>query len=412
MKAALATLCLALPGLLVHPASSPAQQPGHAMHPPMPDQQLFFQYRLLRDDQPIVVRKDLDLQSPSWPAELDQVVTLPAPLAPVRLTRYLPAARLEQKVVADASGQGKPALEISINGPTQSHQRWLTADDPERNQVASFIGTWRYMSVADEPERDLLRSQFDDELTREPKLRVGLSDGTAEQALELKVGQRQELAASGCAVLVRSFFPHYAMNLDKKEPVNRSKKRMNPAVLVEIEHQGKKESRWVFAKFPAFTTGGSNELPIRIELDCPVDREQSKPDFVLVTIARAKHEVWARHEGQSTHRSLKIGEKLAIPGSQYTFRMVRFEPSGRLIEDYHPADGEGAVTALLVEFSDASGQRRPLWLQLGQERAITTAQGRATLAFGSRSAGPPATPTSGGPASGGPTSQGHASGGR
>jgi hypothetical protein len=108
---------------------------------------------------------------------------------------------------------------------------------------------------------------------------------------------------------------------------------------------------------------------------------------------------------------LKTGEQVAIPGSQYTFRMVRFEPSGRLIEDYHPTDGKGAVTALRVEFTDVSGQRRPLWLQLGQERAIPTAQGRATLAFGSRPAGPPAPATSGGPTSQGHASGGHASGG-
>ncbi len=244
------------------------------------------------------------------------------------------------------------------------------------------------MAVADKKQRDDLFVQFKSESTQPPKLIVSRMDRSGAQEVPVKEGLSRSLDELGCRVTVRRFFPHFAMDNETRKPTNLSKKRLNPAVLVDITYQGIQEQRWAFAKFPEFNTGEARNVPIRVMLDCPVDDTNGTPNFALVTTAARDHEVWTRHEGKITARPLALDDAVAIIGSQYNFRATRFVASGRLVERYRPAAGarfesRTSVPALKIEITDDLGERMPLWLELGKPRVISTPKGPLTLTFSS-----------------------------
>jgi hypothetical protein len=372
----------------VGPPAALAQSSGHGFHPPMPGQEYVLQCRVGEGSGASVVEAALKIPSLTTPCDLDQAVELPAPLAPIRVKRYLPQAVQEQKAMPDESPDARPAIRISVDGPTQAYQRWLLADDPERNRLLSLIATWRYMRAADTKQRDELFEQFKTELTRPPRLIVARPDGSGAREVTAEAGAMHTLDELGCNIRVESFFSDYAMDNKTKQPVNQSPKRLNPAALVEIEQEGKKERRWVFAKFPDFKAGKGEGLPYRITLDCPQEKENPTPDFALVTVGRSDNQAWIRHEGRTTSRPATPDERIEIAGAQYTFRVMQFEPAARLVEEYRPTEQKAAVTALQCEWVDGSGARVPVWLELNTPRVVPLAKGPVVLTFAPRQAAP------------------------
>ncbi|HUU83470.1 MAG TPA: hypothetical protein VM243_08205 [Phycisphaerae bacterium] len=364
-----------------------AQPPGHGQHPPMPDQKLYLHCRLGSGDDATSIEVPVELRSAAMPAELDQLVKLPAPLPPIHLERYLPQARLEQNVVPDGSGAGPPAVLVSIEGPTQSYQRWLIADDPLRNRLVSYVGTWRYMTVKDQRQREELFAQFEHELTREPRLVITSAEDHASVEVPAHPGTPHALEQSGCSVRVLKFYPHFGLDSKTKQAVNRSDQRVNPAALVEVDCQGRRQEEWVFAKFPGFSMGEKSALPIRIALDCPQESSGATPGFTLVTIGRARHEVWTRQAGEARARPLSQDDRIEITGSQYAFRAAGYVPSGLLEEAYHPTTGRAGVSALQARTLSASGEQETLWLELGKARLVGTASGPIMVVFGPRQSG-------------------------
>jgi len=268
-----------------------AQHPTHTTHPLMQSERLYVHCQLLNLSPPKTVVTPLVITSPLVGERLNQVIELPSPTAPVRVLQFLPHASMKQNVVSAAEGGGSPAVEVSIEGPTQSYRRWLVADDPERNRLISYIGSWRYMSVADEAQRDELRRQYETEFTRDPTLFVARADGSGGHSLTVKVDAVQTFEDLNCKVRVRKFYTDYAMDRATQTPINQSDRRRNPAVLVDIEREGVTETRWVFAKFPGFEPQEGERLPFRVTLDCPAQAASEVADFVLVTIGRKTHEV-------------------------------------------------------------------------------------------------------------------------
>lgn len=383
------TCCASLASLLTSAVAASAQPPGHGFHPPMTDQKYYLQCQLTVDDVQSTVEVPIDLASVMAPADLNQVLELPAPHQPVRLRRFLPQAVLEQMVVpAKQEAAGQASIDLSIEGPTQSHKRWLMANDPQRNRLVSFIGTWRYMAVADKQERDSLLAQFETELTRVPTLIAEGDDGGAALELPAKEGAVHKLEKFEATVRVVKFFPHFGVDSKTNQPSNQSAKRINPAVLIEVEHDGKKSEQWIFAKFPDFAKSGQPSLPFRVTLDCPPDKKSAAPDFTLVTVGLREHEVWIRQAGTSSTKALALDEAVDVAGSQYEFRIARFVPAGRLVEEYRPSRGKGAVSALQVEVAAAAGEDGRAWLELGKQRAVPTASGPILLLFSPQPSSP------------------------
>lgn len=380
-------------GAMLHgagPAAAQSPGSGHGFHPPMPGQELFVECRLGVSSPPTTIESVLPISVPMAPLELDHTVALPAPWAPIRVKQYLPRAVRDQNVVPVDDEHGQPAVLLTIDGPTGKFDRWLVAGDAERNRLVSLIGTWRYMAVPNPEQRDGLFQQFEQELTRAPTLRVTRAGSDEFAELPAKPGETRTFENLGITVTVRRFYSDFGLRDDTKEPTNRSEKRLNPAALVEIDDHGKKEEQWVFAKFRDFMAHESDALPYRITLDCPLERKSPIPDYVIATVARARHELWTRHQGGTTSKPIGLNEPTKVEGSKYSFALTQFLPSGRLVETYRPTEGKGAVTALRIDVVASSGAApTPCWLELGKPRVIPTDVGPLTLTFASRVAGSP-----------------------
>ncbi len=364
-------------------AGAQAQIAGHGVHPPMPDQKFYLYCRLTEAGQTQVIESELAIPSPTLPAELDQAVELPAPRSPLRVVQYLPRAELEQRV--EPQDGGKPAIELSVEGPTQSHRLWLIAGDTEHNRLTSLIGTWRYMAAASGTERDELLKQFQDELTRPATVVISRAEGGPVETIPAEPGTERKLAEFGCTVRVAEFYPDFSMDRTTRKPSNQSDKRRNPAVLVAIEQDGKQDERWVFAKFPGFQAEKA-ALPYRVSLDCPIETKRTTPDCMLITLDRATHEAWLRHAGETKVQAIKAAETVEVPDSQYTFAIAQFIPASRLIEEYHASEKKGAVAAIKIALKGTGQDLGPYWVESGKERTIETDQGPVVLWFGPRQA--------------------------
>ncbi len=367
-----------------------ATPPGHGGgHPPMPEQTFLLQCRLDGGPAPFNIETEIKLPSAAEASTLKQDVTLPTGLGTLQLKQYLPRATLTQQVEHATDPKAPPAVQITISGPKQSLDRWLVSGDAERNRLTSFIGTWRYMAVEDNSQRDELLRQFKTELTRDPMIVVSsLKPAGPTGQLLAKAGTSKQFETLACRVRVKEFFSHYALDDSKKEPVNVSDKRVNPAALVEIEHDGRREERWVFSRFPAFGTGQADALPFRVVLDCASESKGTTPDFVLVTTGRRAHETWWRHLGKQSFKKLSVGEKTPVPDSQYTVAIKAFEPTARLVETFASSKGRGAGPALRFVLAPPGKPPVVVWLQQGKQRSVPTAKGTMFVVFGPGPTGP------------------------
>jgi hypothetical protein len=355
-------------------ADANGQHTGHGAHPPMPDARFCARVRAINAVSSDSSNVALELRSVSVAAELNQPIVVPESQASFRVVQYLPSTELEQTVAADESGQASPAIELAVEGPTQSMRRWLVADDPERNRLISYIATWRFMAVKDAARRDALLEQFRTELTRVPAIRIASSDRENWHGLPLDVGRTQDVPELGCAVTVRQFVPDYATDRTTLTASSKSERMKNPAALVDIEHQGIKEAKWVFAKFPGFSEA-DRQLPFRVILDSPIETDGRVPDIAVVAVGNSHHETWIRKDGETTSTPLCINSQQAIPGSQYALRIVQHVTSARLVETYRPVSHGKGRPAIEIEYPDEKGNAARAWLGMGHSRRLATQGG-------------------------------------
>lgn len=351
------------------------QPTGHGVHPPMPDAKLFLKVQLPLAQPPMTKEVPLQLKTTFAAEALSQAIELPDSTLGLRAVRYLPAATMEQTATADENGASPPGIELAIEGPSQSFRRWLSADDPERNRLMSYIATWRYMAVTDAGQGDSLFRLFETEFTRPPTLHISDREGRRDVELVAEVGTTATSAELSAIVTVKQFFPDYAIDKATLEPSNQSDRRRNPAALVEIKKADKVEERWIFSKFPDFSHAGTARMPVRVTLDCPMETEGAAPDFAVVTLARSNHEVWTRAGGRAVRSPLSVDQSVNIPGSAYGFRLTAFVPSAKIVESFRPAEkgkGRPAVELAFKGESDAEGR---MWLEIGQTRRIPTPGG-------------------------------------
>ena len=356
------------------------QMPGHGGHPMMPTQKLVLRCRLDVDGEQRVVEEVLEVPSALAPADLTQTLALPAPWPAVTATKFLPQATLRQQVEPAADGQGQPAMYLAIDGTKQHYQRWLVANDAERNRLLSLIGTWRYMAVREEADRDALVKQFEEELTRPPQLMIAARDGSWSHSYGIEPGTSHEVKEAGSVVRIKQFLPDFAVRSEGGEPISRSDQRYNPALLVEVQAGEKRVERWLFAKFGGFQMHESADLPFEARFDCPLAKKSNAPDFLVLTLLPERHEVCTRYEGKTRTTPLVPQKPVDVPGARYTFKMEQFVASGRLVETYETVEGGRGSPAVEIRTVDKDGQVVHVWLPLGKEQTLELAPGRLAVA--------------------------------
>jgi hypothetical protein len=372
-----------LSGVMVF-AITVAQPYAYGLHPPRPGQPLYLYCQMELDNKTLEAEVPLEMSSSLVHHELDQVVQFAEAVPALHLKEFLPNAALKQRAVAHTGEDAGRAILVSIEGPTQSFQRWLVANDPARNRLVSFIATWRYMAVDTPGHRDDLLEQFKTELSREPTVLVERTDTGQSAELPAEAGTVWPLPELKCKVSVKTFLPDFSIDSKSGKPVRKTGKRVNPAALVRVEHEGKSEERWVFAKFPEFRSDAEQSLPFRFTLDCPLEKQSTAPDFLLLTVGEDAHEVCTRRDDKTVTTRISRGDEVKIAGSQYSFKIAGYLPSARLIEEYEPSEQHGHVSALRLEMKGENGQPVSYWLEISRQRSIPTEHGPMTVVFSPR----------------------------
>lgn len=309
-------------------------------------------------------------QATTAAVDLEQTVSLPGGFAAVKLVQFLPSAEIHQ-TMTPVKLEGLAGVELVFEGSGDTRHRWLAAGDPTRDLLTSFIGTWRYVVAKDRAQRDAFHREFSGESTRAPSLVASRPDGANATSWTFGASETRTFADLGCTLRIVSFFEDFSMNRETRVPYSRSKKMLNPAVLVEIEHKKQKAQRWVFARFPDFQLHKSEDIPVKIQLDCPTDDMSSTPGFIVMSTAGTDHEIWIRTGGEVKVMPAKLNEKIDVPGSKYTFHVAGFMSSGSLAETYKPTterDG-GPVLRVEVPKAGATGSET-VWLEAGKPRTI------------------------------------------
>jgi len=364
---------------LLIPAALSHAQMGHGHHPAIAQQRLSLEARFLQDGTTKARRTKLEIADPSVAQNLDQVIHLAPGLAPVRVRAYLPSAALDQSISPDPTGKAPAATLVSIEGPRQSITRWLVADDPQRNRLTSLIGTWRFMTVESEIQRDRLYYDFKTEHSRPPRLVVAGPGGESPISWIAEPGTIHDLPSLNGRLRVLEFYTHYGVSNETGRPMNVSAKRVNPAVRVELDRDGVREKRWVFAQFPDYKTGEPETIPWRLTLDCPAEGKSPRPDVAVVLTRPDTWEVWLRQQGSTRALPATADRKVDLPGSQYAFRLRELVPSGRLVETYAATDGKDGVQALRVQTVAAGGGEVDAWLTPNKPYIVSGRNGPITL---------------------------------
>jgi len=361
-----------------------AYPPGHTSRDTSGSAGLLFTCRVDTLPAPVSAEINLEIPPSREPVDLAQELELPAPLSSIRLGLFIPKSKCKQSFVPEQGEDAHSGIEISIDGPSQSYQQWLIAGNPERNRLISLIGNWRYMAVDGIKQRNQLFEQFAKELTREPTIAISKLNGQAEHQFPLKIGETKTFADLNCSVRVREYFPHFVIDEASGKPINFSEKQENPAVLVEIRHEGRTEERWVFARFADFKADEFERLPFRITIQCPSEKTNDLPNFAIVSIGDTGHELWTHKDDKHLSRPIGLRDRIEIKPTDYTFHVSRFVPAGRLIETYVPTDQKVGRAALQIGTFDGNGNEVEIWLEKGKSRVIPTALGPMTIGFGPR----------------------------
>jgi len=366
-----------------------AVAPAQPKHPEVSREKLYFECKLEVNGKQHKVEVPINLLSPQLPGKPDQEVKLPLGFPPIRLVQYLPWAKLHQTLVGDKGPFAGPAMIVDIIGPKLSYRRGLAANDPVRNRMDSLIGSWKYLAAADGKERDRLFHEYENELTRAPRLIIGTIDQRAAAEVPVEAGTTHVLKKLGCTIRIKTFYPTFTAGQEPPpkaaaEPDGKPVKRLNPAARLEVEWEGNKEEWLVFSRFPEFNRTGEKKAPYTIRLDCPYDHPQRVPHFALVTVGKARHEVWTRLGGKTTSRPLGLEDKIPIPGCKYTFSVSKFSPEARIKEDYELTREKIASTVLKIQTTGLEGEPTTVWLRYARPTTVTTNVGPIYLLFGKR----------------------------
>lgn len=147
-----------------------AQHGEYNHQPPRVNLQLIFSYQL--NTATGTIREVINIEKQAQDGALNQTIVLGEGKGEIKLLRYLARASREQTMIADDTKQAQPALLLSIDGPTQSMQRWMIASHPQRNRLNSLIGKWRYFAIDDPSKRNEQLAQFENEYDRSASLLI------------------------------------------------------------------------------------------------------------------------------------------------------------------------------------------------------------------------------------------------
>jgi hypothetical protein len=301
-----------------------------------------------------------------------------------RLLAYLPHATCEETWIADATGQGGPAVQFKAIGQNGAlvADGWIV-DQQFGDAVA--IGPLRLQlerAASDAMRDDFLRPSAE-AVGGQGRLTMYFGDATERVDIEGQVGKKIALGSAGAAVEIVAYLPSAAP--DKLGNfTSKSDEPKNPMVelRVHLPEQELPLRQIAFAKDPLLNLDGvySRVCPVKFRYEHPAVQPQSGVDLLQTSDGGLFGRL--RVGGQLTSLGkLAPGAKLPLPGN-FTLEIVQHIPRAARKVTFTQAPAGKRPTAngpsgpaALVEIA-VGGKREQTWL-----RSNDPHYGQATLAL-------------------------------
>jgi hypothetical protein len=330
-----------------------------------------------------------DLGDPTAPADLSASAVSEDGQLRLTLKRYMPHARITPLGKPDPSGKAGPAVEILMSVVGQAMPRWLAADDPQYNELPS-PAAMTYVRLSEGRTIDDEIQYLKQLASSEPTLIVRDPSGRDRPvAHTIAPGKALDLLGGKLKLRIKRLLTDYHMDPKTGQPVNRSDKPRNPAVVVEAEANGKSQQAILFARYPGFSrnaTHAGRTLVFRWHMPKP---HMGLGQMTLVDRADGPLTLLIARGGKVQRLAVKAGETTPIAGQNVTLKLVRRLPSARI--EVKAENVSNALRRPTVQVQIAQGDEpvETVWITARRPVARRTSKGVLQLRLGIRRVKPP-----------------------
>jgi len=260
------------------------------------------------------LRLPLLIADESKPQTIDSVLPVRNTPIKVRIKQYVPDLTWETVAVDDPNGG--PVARLTFKGESLNQQLWLSARDAGRQTVSSHIGG---VTIRELPETDRAAEVLSGLVDPDAVGIVNVWPGEAEgpQAYVAKPDRAIELPDGQGTLSMLQYMPHYSIDRQTKEVVNRSETAVNPAFEIRLEHGGQEYHRWLWSKFAA-SPHKKQSLPFPIKfVDFHLGREPGQ--YILATANGMQPHLFHIQGDRRCVEKAELGRSYAFKDERYAF---------------------------------------------------------------------------------------------
>ena len=271
----------------------------------------------------IFVQTSLEKQGLSFPVKVDNedkpqklssvLPVLGTPLK-IKLAQYLPDLGWDTTAVKDKNGG--VVVELTAKGPDLKQKIWLSSTDPAKKSSSSSIGGIELITLnnANSVEK-LLRGIIDTNSVG--IITIWPEDSGAPIEYVVDRLKTTTIGKSKYSIKILEFFPHYSVDTQTKEVVNRSDKPVNPAIKVSLSDGKKSYEQWLWSKFPSYPHT-ENKLPLRIQFTY-FDANMADGRYILVAVQGAEPWLFFAKDEKTQLEKAVIGQPYPFTKENYSF---------------------------------------------------------------------------------------------
>ena len=332
----------------------------------------------------ILVQTDLEKQGLSFPIKVDdedkpQKLTSVLPVLgtpiEIKLAQYLPDLDWDTAAVKDPNGG--VVIELTVKGQDLEQDIWLSSSDPAKQSVSSRIGGIELKTLNNgKGVEKLLREMVDTNA-------VGIITAWADDGdspVEYVANRLETITVpiSKYSVKVLDFFPHYSVDTQTKEVVNRSDKPVNPAIKISVSDGENTSEQWLWSKFPSYPHT-ENKLPIRIQFTY-FDPNMAEGRYTLVAAREAEPWLFFVRDGKIQLEKALIGQPYPFTNKDYFFTIGKVSDGSIIKTDWKNGSEKLSKPAIVAVVKQDDSEQEVV-LELNKPFHHKTASGTMILIY-------------------------------
>lgn len=328
----------------------------------------------------------LDFGNRPWIQNVNRTFSIPSDGKPITVVvdRYLPNARVEEKVVVGE--EEFPAVRLELTAAGEAPQEaWLFSRDPERfgfrwGEAHVFfleVRTEEELLAIEHPDKTLKPDDKGILYLEFPKL--GL---IREIPVNASLGKTIPIEGTPYTLSLKDYFADFAIT--EGGPTSRSDSPQNPALAFLLKGPEGEDPFLVFALHPEFEERHGIKRVIFVKATYEMQTTLPPLPPALVGIIRSPKEwrvVMTSPDGSEQKLvPLTPNETYTHPWLDLSFRILEHLPKVRLVQEFYPKDNEVRQQAIHVVVGQEEA-RREGWISHGGVSHLEVGNEMVVLAY-------------------------------